>query len=61
MKVKLPSFLQECRALVFDIVTVEGEGCSAAGGEEMRGTRNGKQLVFREMTGLLLGFLVNSE
>lgn len=35
MKVQLPSVPREYRASVFDIVTVEGEGCSDAGREEM--------------------------
>lgn len=40
------------RASVFDIVTVEGEGCSAAGWEGMSrgGTRGGWQMVCREIT-----------
>lgn len=37
MKVPFPPVLPGKGALVFDIVTVEGEGCSAAGGEEMSG------------------------
>lgn len=42
MKVQSPSVSLECRAALFDIVTVEGEGCSAAGWEEMSGgTRSG--------------------
>lgn len=42
MKVQFPSVSLEYRAALFDIVTVEGEGCSAAGWEEMSGgTRSG--------------------
>lgn len=37
IKVQFPSVPAEYRAQVFDIVTVEGEGCSAAGWEEMSG------------------------
>lgn len=35
MKVQFPSLSREYRASVFDIVTVEVEGCLAAGWEEM--------------------------
>ena len=42
MKVHFLSLSLEYRASVFDIVTVEGEGCSAAGWEEISGgTRSG--------------------
>lgn len=34
MKVQLPSVPREYRASVFDIVTVEGEGCCRRGGDE---------------------------
>lgn len=37
LKVQFPSVSLEHRASLFDIVTVEGEGCSAAGWEEMSG------------------------
>lgn len=57
LKVPFLSVAAENHASVFDIVTVEGDGCSAAGWEEMsRGTRNRKQMVFLEMTGIVLGF-----
>lgn len=50
-KVRWLRFALEHRASVFDIVTVEGEGCSDAGWEEMSsGGRHGteKQMAFRE-------------